>query len=201
MLVDTSFMLGFNGGGFSFDVTESTDFVAFNESGLYRVSGLTETVYTDDDAGLMLMVIDGSCRTTKMWGATQFNYLAVHSPAIPEHWALTRNDPLKNGRPQTDGQWSDNDLNYALASNGGDSGPYFPRGASCSTSVSMYPNISVNRILARHEDTTNGAGNRLILYPYGETSFGEYGLMSASRDVQYVDWTFDNLLIPFIRTD
>lgn len=201
MLIDTSFMLGLDrGGGFSFDVTESTDFVAFSESGIYRVSGLTETVYTDDDAGLMLVVIDGSCRTTKMWGTMQSNYLAVHSPALPDHWALTRNDPLTNGRPQGAG-WGGNDLVYGLSSNDGNSGSHLPRGALCSTSVSGYPDVSINRILARHLYDTNGAGNTLALYPYGRLEGGEYGLMSNSREVEYVDWTFDNLVIPLMRTN
>lgn len=212
MLVDTSLMMAMNGGG-GFIESTSTDFVrcpnpnpsSYNYEDSVPLSGLTATIRTDETNGLMLMRLDGSCRTVKPSDDGGYMWLSVFTPPIPQWWAMQPDDTVveRTGYPDGSNTTAETYLGTRAAKT--TKITYYAPLGTPGVSIEVDPAYAAENIapavFAYHLGTIGDYSHRVKLTIARTDSDKDEGSASygVKRPLSYIDWTFDGFTLMFVR--
>lgn len=169
------------------------------------LSGLTATIMTDETNGLMLMRLDGSCRTVKPSNDGAHMWLRVFTPPIPQWYAMQPDDDVLDTTGYASGLAGSQEVMLGTRAAMTNKTTYYaPLGT---------PGVSIEVDPAYAAENTAPA---VFVYHFGEIGDYSYrvGLAIARRDsdkdeinafygmksrISYIDWTFSGFTLMFVR--
>ena len=199
------------GGGFI--ESTSTDFVRCpnmnsalnNYKDSVPLSGLTATIMTDETNGLMLMRLDGSCRTVKPSNDGAYMWLSVFTPPIPQWWAIQPDGEVLDTTGYPSG--SNTTAEYRIGTRAARTSKttyYEPLGTP-GVSIEVDPAYAAENtapaVFAYHLGTIGDYSHRVKLTIARMDSDKDEGSASygMKHNLSYIDWTFDGFTLMFVR--
>ena len=183
------------GGGFI--ESTSTDFV--------RCPSQVSSSHNYETNGLMLMRLDGSCRTVKPSNDGGYMWLSVFTPPIPQWWAMQPDDAVvdRTGYPDC----SNTTAEYNLGTRAAKTiriayqSPLGTPGVSIEVDPAYAAENIAPAVFAYHLGTIGDYSHRVKLTIAPDDSDKDEGSASygMKRPLSYIDWTFSGFTLMFVR--
>lgn len=169
------------------------------------LSGLTATIMTDETNGLMLMRIDGSCRTVKQSNDVGHMLLSVFTPPIPQWWAIQPDDEVLETTGYPSGMADTLAVMLGVEAARTEVTRYYAPIATPGVSIEVDPAYAdgnqVPSVYVFHLGEIGDYSHRVRLTIARTDSDKDeinasYGMKG---NLSYIDWTFSGFTLMFVR--
>ena len=177
---------------------------SYNYDDSVPLSGLTATIMTDETNGLMLMRIDGSCRTVKPSNDAGHMLLSVFTPPIPQWWAIQPSDEVLETTGYPSGMADTLAVRLGVEAARTEVTRYSVPIATPGVSIEVDPNYSFNQVPSVYVFHLGEIGDyshrvRLTIARTGSDNDEINASYGMKGNLSYIDWTFDGFTLMFVR--